>query len=140
MILIDTNVIIDVRDSASPFHRWAEGILADALSGEGAALSAVALAELCVGHDDPAVIEEELRARDIAILDIPAAASVACARAYTRYCAARRMSRGGKAPRVPLPDFFIGAHAEMMGWKLATRDTERYRIYFPEVQLLTSGG
>jgi len=22
--------------------------------------------------------------------------------------------------------FFIGAHAELMGWKLATRDTERF--------------
>ena len=32
---------------------------------------------------------------------------------------------------MPLPDFFIGAHAELMGWKLATRDVERYRIYFP---------
>lgn len=43
MILIDTNVIIDARDPASPFHDWAEELLADALSGEGAALNAVVL-------------------------------------------------------------------------------------------------
>jgi predicted nucleic acid-binding protein len=35
-----------------------------------------------------------------------------------------------------LPDFFIGAHAKLMGWKLATRDVERYRIYFPAVELI----
>jgi hypothetical protein len=45
-------------------------------------------------------------------------------------------SAGRKAPSVPLPDFFIGAHAELMGWKLATRDVERYRIYFPAVELI----
>jgi predicted nucleic acid-binding protein len=37
---------------------------------------------------------------------------------------------------VPLPDFFIGAHAELMRWKLATRDVERYRLYFPAVELI----
>ena len=61
---------------------------------------------------------------------------VICARAYTRYRSARRRSGGGQAPRTPLPDFFIGAHAELLGWKLATRDTERYRLYFPKVELL----
>lgn len=138
MIFIDTNVLIDVRSEASPFHDWAEDLLAEALSSEGAAVNAVVLAELCVGHDDPASVEAELRARDIVVLDIPAAASVLCACAYTRYRAARRTSRGGPAPGVPLPDFFVGAHAELMNWKLATRDADRYRIYFPQVKLLTA--
>jgi hypothetical protein len=30
-----------------------------------------------------------------------------------------------------------GSHAEIMGWKLATRDTERMARYFPRVVLLT---
>jgi predicted nucleic acid-binding protein len=42
----------------------------------------------------------------------------------------------GKASGVPLPDFFIGAHAELMRWKVATRDVERDRIYFPAVELI----
>jgi predicted nucleic acid-binding protein len=56
--------------------------------------------------------------------------------AYRQYLLSRRKSAGGKAPSTPLPDFFIGAHAEMMGWKLATRDSERFRLYFPIVQLI----
>ena len=36
---------------------------------------------------------------------------------------------------VPLPDFFIGAHAEIMGWTLATADVDRYKAYFPKVRL-----
>lgn len=36
----------------------------------------------------------------------------------------------------PLPDFFIGAHAEAAGYHLLRRDTRRYRTYFPTVTLI----
>ena len=38
-----------------------------------------------------------------------------------------------------LPDFFIGAHAVVAGMSLLTRDTRRYRSYFPTVVLITPG-
>ncbi len=44
---------------------------------------------------------------------------------------------GQDSPRTPLPDFFIGAHAQIMAWPLATADTSRFRTYFPSVQLMT---
>ena len=37
----------------------------------------------------------------------------------------------------PLPDFFIGAHAQAEKLTLITRDTARYRTYFPDVALIT---
>ena len=36
----------------------------------------------------------------------------------------------------PLPDFFIGAHAEAEGLTHLTRDAARYRTYFPQVSLI----
>jgi predicted nucleic acid-binding protein len=38
---------------------------------------------------------------------------------------------------VPLPDFFIGAHAQLNGWELVTNDPDRVRNYFPAVRLVT---
>jgi len=136
MILIDTNVLIDARDRMSPYRRWAQEVIADGLSADGIALNAIVFAELCVGQKHPEDVEADLRARGLAIVDIPVAAAALCVRAYSRYLLARKRSGGGKASTVPLPDFFIGAHAELMGWRLATRDIERYSVYFPAVELI----
>ena len=49
MILLDTNVLIYAFDRDSPFCQWAQETIADAVAGDGAAINAVSLAELCVG-------------------------------------------------------------------------------------------
>lgn len=136
MTLFDTNVVIDARDNSSGFGARSAALVAEAVLSGGAAINAIVFAELCVGQTEPAGVETELRAAGFNIIDVPAAASAICGQAYTRYRLARKRSRGRDAPLTPLPDFFIGAHAQLMGWKLATRDSERFRLYFPNVQLI----
>ncbi len=137
MILMDTNVVIDARDPAQPAHAWAVNQIQAAVTGEGAGITTVTLAELCAGSPRPEDIALEIRKLGMEIFDLPSAVAMACGKAYRRYVVARRTSGGGNAPKTPLPDFFIGAHAEVMGWKLATRDSERIAKYFPKVSLVT---
>ncbi|MDE3068185.1 MAG: type II toxin-antitoxin system VapC family toxin [Verrucomicrobiota bacterium] len=137
MILFDTNVVVDARDSSQVNHSWAARLIEEAVAGEGGGVNAVTLAELCAGSPKPEDIAPEIQKLGLQILDLPAAASAVCGSAYRRYAAARRASGGGLAPKIPLPDFFIGAHAATMKWNLATRDAERIARYFPKVHLLT---
>jgi predicted nucleic acid-binding protein len=56
------------------------------------------------------------------------------ARAYQQY------RKTGGTRTSPLPDFYIGAHAEAAGYSLLTRDVPRYRTYFPTVPLIVPPG
>jgi hypothetical protein len=137
MILFDTNVIIDILDEDETHHPWAIKQLASAVPGEGAVVSAVTVAELCAGDRHPEEVKSDLHNWGVQIMDIPAAAAPVCGKAYRRYVTARQDSGGSAPPKMPLPDFFIGAQAEIMGWKIATRDHQRFKKYFPAVELVT---
>jgi predicted nucleic acid-binding protein len=137
MILLDTNVVVDALNADSEHHKWAIDQIVDAVSGEGGAVNAIILAELCGGKQDSSMVESELKRFGLQVLDVPAAAGPACGKAYRSYKTARAGSGGGAAPAMPLPDFFIGAQAEIMSWKISTRDPERYAKYFPSLNLLT---
>ena len=61
---------------------------------------------------------------------IPYAAAFLAGKSYLVY------RRRGGTKRSPLPDFFIGAHAAIAGYRLLTRDAARYRSYFPRLPLI----
>jgi len=64
-------------------------------------------------------------------LQIPKEALLLAGKAYLEY----RKRKGTKLS--PLPDFFIGAHAAVDKLELLTRDTPRYKQYFPTVKLIS---
>lgn len=61
---------------------------------------------------------------------LPYVAGFAAGKAFERYW------RGGGDKRSPMPDFYIGAHAAVAGYRLLTRDLRRYRTYFPTVDII----
>jgi len=131
MTLLDTMVVVYARTPDSPFHQWAKEQIAGAVAGGGAAINAVTLAELCAedGVDASSLLQNVLDI-GIHVLDLPASAAARCGEAYRAYRKQRKKESGRDTPRMPLPDFFIGAHAEVMGWELATNDQQRFRNYF----------
>jgi predicted nucleic acid-binding protein len=137
MTLLDTNVLIYGFDPSSPHHSWARQIIRSSLLGDGAAINPVILAEYLVGERVPDTAVGRLEAIGIAVLDLPSAASFRCARAFASYLENRRNQAAPAAAKIPLPDFFIGAHASLLNLPLATADVGRYQTYFPEIQLIT---
>lgn len=135
MILLDTNVLIYAFDPDSPFCNWARETITDAVADNGASINAVSLAEICVGDADPPTAADRIRSWGVEILDVPVAAADECAKAYRRYRQRRVSQSDVPVPIMPLPDFFIGAHAKIMGWELATADQGRFHTYFPSVSL-----
>ena len=136
MILLDTNVIIDALDKSQANHQWAKQQIENVVAMEGGGISAITLAELCAGARHPADVEPEMKRLGVTVHDVPAAAASTCGKAYRSYVSARRNSGGGLSPKMPLPDFFIGAHAAVAGYLLMTRDAARYRSYFPKLSLI----
>ena len=133
MKLLDTSVLLDAFDPAAARHEWATEQIALAISTDGAAVNPVALAECSVRLDVEAV-KQRLRGQGIHLVSLPISASGAAARAFAVYLLRRKSST--PAPRTPLPDFFIGAHAEAEGWTVVTNDAARFRTYFPKVKVV----
>ncbi len=138
MILLDANVVIDLFDKQSEFNGWAKQVVIDAVTGPGGLINPIALAESLHQVSDAKRAIQELQSLGLQIIDLPHATAELAAAAYGLYLENRRAS-GSPPPasKVPLPDFFIGAHAQYGSYTSATRDAARFQTYFPKVRLKT---
>ena len=131
MILVDTNVLLDVLQDDSRWSQWSRDQLDTAFLADRLAINAVIYAELSVSFEKIENLEAVLTAASLKILDIPREALFLAGKAFLKY-----KRRQGRKTGV-LPDFFVGAHAAVLGCPLLTRDATRYRTYFPGVQLIS---
>lgn len=130
-VLVDSSVILDLAKNDPNWADWSERALRVVTDSGRVVINAIIFAEVSASF---ATIEEldELLPPDVFEREhIPFDAAFLAAKAHIAY---RR--RGGLRSS-PLPDFFIGAHAAVTGYRLLTRDAGRVRTYFPEVELIT---
>ena len=131
MTLIDTNVLLDLFTNDAAWAAWSiRQLEAAALKGP-LAINGVVYAELSVRFATIEALENSLEEADITVEPVPRSALFLAGKVYYRYRTA-----GGRRTGV-LPDFFIGAHAAVAGLTLLTRDAQRYRSYFPTIDLVT---
>lgn len=133
MVLIDTNVLLDVVTNDPQWADWSQRQLEAAALKDSLAINSVVYAELSIGFRRIEEVEAVLARTQVAVEGIPREALFLAGKAFQRYKA-----RGGARTGV-LPDFFIGAHAAVLGVALLTRDARRYRDYFPKLELLAPG-
>ena len=130
MILADSNVLLDVITADRQWSRWSQTAL-DEWSRRGPVLiNPVIYAELAPAYDMIEKLDAAIDAVGLEFHDIPRAALFLASRAYVQY------RRRGGTRRSVLPDFFVGAHAAVLEVPLLTRDTPRYRAYFPSLRLV----
>jgi predicted nucleic acid-binding protein len=130
MILVDTNVLLDLVTDDPMWADWSLARLEEAALNGPVLINDVVYAETSIRYERIEDLDAMLAEAMIDLAPTPRPALFLAGKVFQQYRAA-----GGVRTGV-LPDFFIGAHASVEGWPLLTRDASRYRTYFPKLTLI----
>lgn len=130
MLLVDTNVLVDVLEDDPEWADWSIGQLRAQSKIHRLAINPIIYSELSLAFSTVEALDRTIDDLDLTMIEIPRPALFLAGKAFVRY---RR--QGGKKESV-LADFFIGAHAAVSRFPVLTRDTRRYASYFTNVALI----
>ena len=128
--LVDSNVLLDLVTDDPRWAAWSSQALASCLDRGRVVLNPIVYAEVSIGFDRIEELDEALPEGAFTREPLPYAAAFVAGKAFLAY------RRRGGTKRAPLPDFYVGAHAIVAGYRLLTRDARRYRTYFPRLEVL----
>lgn len=131
MLLIDTNVLIDVLEDDPEWSDWSVAQLRAQSKVHPLTINSIIYAELSLAFSKVEALDKAIENLGLTVSELPPPALFLAGKAFAQY-----WRHGGKANNV-LADFFIGAHAAVLGCPLLTRDARRYQVYFPSVELIT---
>jgi len=131
VVLVDTNVLIDVLQKDPTWAEWSVRQLRAQAQVHELLINPVIYAELSLAFESVHALDAAIERMDLSVEELPRAALFLAGRAFLEY------RRKGRAKSMVLADFFIGAHAAVLGCGILTRDAARYRGYFPRVPLTT---
>jgi predicted nucleic acid-binding protein len=130
LVLVDSNVLLDIFTADPDWLSWSQAALAEALQDGPVVINQLVYAEVSVAYKQLSELDAVLSRLKIQRADLPWAAAYLAGQAFLKY-----RHKGG-ARTSPLPDFYIGAHALSASLSLLTRDASRYRTYFPKLRLI----
>lgn len=130
MILIDSNVLLDIASEDSKWFSWSSEAVERAGSLSELAINPVIYAEASVRYASSEEFDFAFPEQFFRREPLPYSAAFLAGKAHLSY----RKQGGSRV--APLPDFFIGAHAAVSGHQILTRDPRRFRRYFPSVKLI----
>lgn len=133
MLLVDTNVLVDVLEDDPDWADWSMRQLRAQAQVHELLINPVIYAELSLTFDSVQILDAAIEGMGITVKELPRPALFLAGKAFVKY----RRSGGGKGN--VLADFSIGAHAAVLGCSILTRDAHRYRGYFPTVVLIVPG-
>jgi predicted nucleic acid-binding protein len=134
VIIVDTNVLLDIVTDDPRWFRWSASRLEEYGRAGPLIINDIVYAELAVRFHRIDLLDAFVAGSGLQLLPMSKPALFLAAKAFGMY-----RQRGGTRTGV-LSDFFIGAHAAAESLPLLTRDARRYRTYFPDVSLVTPEG
>jgi predicted nucleic acid-binding protein len=129
--LVDACVILDLTTDDPRWADWSAEALARAADEGPLVINPIVYAEVSIDFASIEELDDILRSAALRREPLPFEAGFLAGKAYMAY------RRRGGTKRSPVADFYIGAHAAIAGHRLLTRDTDRYRSYFPKVDLIS---
>jgi len=129
-VLVDSNILLDILLDDPDWADWSETALADAGQCSTLYINQIVYAEVSIAFQKIEELESALHSCGFQMLEIPKEALFLAGKVFLRY------RRGKGTKQSPLPDFYIGAQAAVLGMDLITRDEGRYRTYFPTVRII----
>lgn len=130
MVLVDSCILIDILTNDEQFAEASASTLEAVADRHRLAINPLIFAEISAGAPSLEAAEQDVPASRFERLDLPYPAGFLAGRAFARY------RRAGGTRRSPLADFYIGAHAAILGCAIVTRDVTRFRTYFSSVELI----
>lgn len=131
MIMVDSSILIDVIENDPLWSDWSDYQLTLLGQVHELAINPVIYAELSANFKSAESLDHKIAGLELEFHHFTHLTLFKAGKAFDEY---RR--RGGPRKSL-LPDFFIGAHAAVMNCPILTRDSNRFRSYFPSIELIT---
>ena len=131
MILVDTNVLLDVLQDDPQWAEWSQQQLETVSLTDSLAINAVIYSELSMAFERIEDLDAVIAEASLTLAPIPREALFLAGKVFLDGYRRRQGAKQGV-----LPDFYIGAQAAVNAWPILTRDVGRYRSYFPTVRLV----
>ena len=133
-IFVDSCILLDLFTDDPNWADWSEKILDQYSQTNTLYINSIVYTEVSIGFNKIEEVEKAISLLGMKVLEIPREALFLAGKVFLKY----RKNKGTK--NSSLPDFFIGAHAIVSNFNLITRDSTKYKIYFPQLKLICPGG
>lgn len=131
-VFVDWFVLLALFTDDPNWADWSENILEKYSKTNTLYVNSIVYTEVSIGFDNIEKVEEAISELGIKVLKIPREALFLTGKVFLQYI------RNKGIKQLPIPDFFIGAHATISHFNLITIDAAKYKNYYPQLRLIDS--
>lgn len=129
-ILVDSCVILDIITEDKKWFEWSANMLEQCANHQQLFINPIIYSEISISYQKIEELETAISPTIFKRLPLPWEAAFLAGKVFLQY----RKSGGHRT--LPLPDFFIGAHALIDQLTLLTRDKKRFSFYYPKLHMI----